>query len=90
MAEGPSSSALAPAERDLASLALPLPEQAQLDELDATWRWLEARALRGIADTLTRHGLFTSPESAHRLAKMYRRWPRRGPGDVCCASGYSV
>jgi yersiniabactin nonribosomal peptide/polyketide synthase len=32
---------------DLARLSLPLPEQAQLDELEATWRWLEARALQG-------------------------------------------
>ncbi|WP_142475095.1 yersiniabactin polyketide synthase HMWP1 [Klebsiella oxytoca] len=78
MAEGPSPSALAPAERDLASLALPLPEQAQLDELDATWRWLEARALRGIADTLTRHGLFTSPESAHRFSEIVQALAAQG------------
>lgn len=52
---------------DLARLALPLPEQAQLDELEATWRWLEARALQGIAATLNRHGLFTTPEIAHRF-----------------------
>ena len=46
----------------------PLPEQAQLDELEATWRWLEARALQGIAATLNRHGLFTTPEIAHRFS----------------------
>jgi hypothetical protein len=48
-------------------LALPLPEQAQLDELEATWRWLEARALQGIAATLNRHRLFTTPEIAHPI-----------------------
>ncbi|VFS18035.1 non-ribosomal peptide synthase (yersiniabactin siderophore biosynthetic protein) [Escherichia coli] len=57
-----------PDEHELTQLALPLPEQAQLDELEATWRWLEARALQGIAATLNRHGLFTTPEIAHRFS----------------------
>ena len=66
--EDPPPSAPLHDEHDLASLALPLPEQAQLDELEATWRWLEARALQGIAATLNRHGLFTTPEIAHRFS----------------------
>lgn len=47
MADDPSPSAAMPDEHELTQLALPLPEQAQLDELEATWRWLEARALQG-------------------------------------------
>lgn len=70
MADDPSPSAAIPDEPALAQLAQPLPEQAQLDELDATWRWLEARALQGIAATLNRHGLFTAPEMAHRFTEM--------------------
>ncbi|MDH8142334.1 hypothetical protein QIG77_25810, partial [Klebsiella pneumoniae] len=42
MADDPSPSAATPDEHELTQLALPLPEQAQLDELEATWRWLEA------------------------------------------------
>lgn len=68
MADDPSPSAAMPDEHELTQLALPLPEQAQLDELEATWRWLEARALQGIAATLNRHGLFTTPEIAHRFS----------------------
>lgn len=79
-----------PDEHELTQLALPLPEQAQLDELEATWRWLEARALQGIAATLNRHGLFTTPEIAHRFSAQYRRCPRKRLTSVCCASGYSV
>ncbi|MCZ6095872.1 hypothetical protein O5171_14635 [Escherichia coli] len=68
MVDDPSPSAAMPDEHELTQLALPLPEQAQLDELEATWRWLEARALQGIAATLNRHGLFTTPEIAHRFS----------------------
>lgn len=68
MADDPSPSAATPDEHDLAQLALPLPAQVQLDELEATWRWLEARALQGIAATLNRHSLFTTPEIAHRFS----------------------
>ncbi|EAZ1472457.1 yersiniabactin polyketide synthase HMWP1, partial [Salmonella enterica] len=70
MVDDPSPSAATPDEHDLAqlALALPLPAQVQLDELEATWRWLEARALQGIAATLNRHGLFTTPEIAHRFS----------------------
>lgn len=67
MADDPPRLTAASDGHDLARLALPLPEQAQLDELEATRRWLEARALQGIAATLNRHGLFTTPEIAHRF-----------------------
>ncbi|MBM0911814.1 hypothetical protein JQN47_27400, partial [Escherichia coli] len=55
-------------EHHIPDLAMPLPGQAQLDELEATWRWLEARALQGSAATLNRHGLFTTPAIAHRFS----------------------
>ena len=70
MTEDPPPSAPLHDEHDLASLALPLPEQTQLDELEATWRWLEARALQGIAATLYRHRLFTTPEVAHPFGEI--------------------
>jgi yersiniabactin nonribosomal peptide/polyketide synthase len=70
MTEDPPPSAPLHDEHDLASLALPLPEQTQLDELEATWRWLEARALQGIAATLHRHRLFTTPEVAHPFGEI--------------------
>ncbi|UNB78586.1 hypothetical protein MJK72_18895 [Klebsiella pneumoniae] len=45
MADDPSPSAAMPDEHESClQLALLSPEQAQLDELEATWRWLEARA----------------------------------------------
>ncbi|ECA1950216.1 yersiniabactin polyketide synthase HMWP1 [Salmonella enterica subsp. enterica serovar Virchow] len=70
MTDDPFSSATTPDKPALPQLALSLPEQAQLDELEATWRWLEARALKGIAATLNRHGLFTAPQMAHRFSEM--------------------
>ncbi|WP_373860427.1 yersiniabactin polyketide synthase HMWP1 [Klebsiella pneumoniae] len=70
MTEDPPPSAPLHDEHDLASLALPLPEQTQLDELEATWRWLEARARQGIAATLYRHRLFTTPEVAHPFGEI--------------------
>ncbi|MGG1953393.1 type I polyketide synthase [Ralstonia solanacearum] len=63
-----------PAEAPL-SLAspLPMPDAAQLAEIDATWRWLEARALYGIARTLRRHGLFAQAGQRHDLDEAQAR-----------------
>lgn len=57
----------------LSGLALALPDRSRLDELDATWRWLEARALHGIAATLTRHGLFTAPGETHTFEALAQK-----------------
>ena len=46
---------------------LPMPNAPALDEIDITWRWLEARALHGIAGTLCRHGLFVRTGQRHDL-----------------------
>ncbi len=49
MADDPSPSAAMPDEHELTQLALPLPEQAQLDELEATgagWRRVRYRGSR--------------------------------------------
>jgi yersiniabactin nonribosomal peptide/polyketide synthase len=48
MADDPPRLTAASDGHDLARLALPLPEQAQLDELEATWRWLERVRCRGL------------------------------------------
>ncbi|WP_197350313.1 hypothetical protein, partial [Ralstonia solanacearum] len=52
---------------------LPMPDAAQLAEIDATWRWLEARALYGIARTLRRHGLFAQAGQRHDLDAVQAR-----------------
>ncbi|WP_042628072.1 type I polyketide synthase [Burkholderia plantarii] len=52
---------------------LPLPDAAQLAEIDATWHALEARALHGIARTLHRHGLFTRAGQCHPLDEVLAR-----------------
>ncbi len=46
---------------------LPMPDAEQLAQIDATWRWLEAYALYGIAQTLCRHGLFAQAGQRHTL-----------------------
>ncbi|MBF1994928.1 SDR family oxidoreductase [Serratia symbiotica] len=66
----PTTTAVAPSDVDFSRLTLPLPEQAQLDELDAAWHWLEARALQGIAATLNRHGLFTHLDTPHTFKEI--------------------
>ncbi|KVK87314.1 type I polyketide synthase [Burkholderia sp. MSMB1498] len=53
--------------------ALPMLDAAQLAEIDATWRWLEARALHGIARTLNRHGLFAQAGQRHDLDDVQSR-----------------
>lgn len=66
----PRTTAVAPSDVDFSRLTLPLPERAQLDELDAAWHWLEARALQGIAATLNRHGLFTHLDTLHTFKEI--------------------
>ena len=68
MADDPSPSAAMPDEHELTNWRCRCLSEAQLDELEATWRWLEARALQGIAATLNGYGLFTTPEIAHRFS----------------------
>ncbi|KVE43527.1 type I polyketide synthase [Burkholderia sp. BDU5] len=53
--------------------ALPMLDASQLAEIDATWHWLEARALRGIARTLHRHGLFAQAGQRHDLDEVQSR-----------------
>ncbi|WP_342310532.1 beta-ketoacyl synthase N-terminal-like domain-containing protein [Burkholderia pyrrocinia] len=52
---------------------LPMPDASALDEIDTTWRWLEARALRGIAHTLCRHGLFAQAGQRHDIDDVQSR-----------------
>lgn len=44
---------------------------ATLAEVESAWRWLEARALRGIADTLRSHGLFEHEGQSHGLDEIH-------------------
>ncbi len=44
-----------------------------LEELESAWCWLEARALRGIADTLRGHGLFEREGQSHELDDVQAR-----------------
>lgn len=45
--------------------ALKLPHARELEQFESAWQWLEARALRGIADTLRRRGLFEHVGQTH-------------------------
>ncbi|WP_265670187.1 acyltransferase domain-containing protein [Verminephrobacter eiseniae] len=48
-------------------------DAAQQNELEAAWRWLEARAMRGIAETLQSHALFEHRGQGHRLDAVHAR-----------------
>jgi yersiniabactin nonribosomal peptide/polyketide synthase len=75
--------------------ALPPPDVRTLALVEASWRHLEARARRGIAETLTHAGLFTDPTArvsldtvSQRLGALakYRRLLRQWL-DLLCDSG---
>ncbi|WCM94110.1 SDR family oxidoreductase [Acidovorax sp. NCPPB 2350] len=48
-------------------------EAAPQDELEAAWQWLEARAVRGIVDTLRGHALFERNGQGHGLDEVHAR-----------------
>ncbi|WP_169734033.1 polyketide synthase [Zymobacter palmae] len=60
-------SAALPPDSPLTTLALPPLTADEQHDLDATWAWLEARALHGMAETLLRHSLFVQVGDHHAL-----------------------
>jgi len=67
-----------PAPAPVDALAAPLATQAlstldaqQLQEVEATWYWLDARAQQGMFATLQQQGLFVQPGQAHSIDEIH-------------------
>lgn len=53
--------------------ALPSLDASQLDEVEASWHWLDARAQQGMLASLQQHGCFLQPGQAHTLDEVQAR-----------------